>query len=94
MKFCPHRRLWSQGSQETQQCTYPHFVPDIVIALEHGEVMLYGHDETVAIHQSFGQIARQVCPWAHGNDWRFGDLIVLAEAERTSRKDLLRLFIV
>ena len=74
--------------------TYPHFVPDIIITLKHGEVMLDWHDETVSIHQLLGQSTREVDPRAHGNYWRLWYLVVLAEAEGTSREDLLRSLII
>jgi len=29
--------------------THPHFIPDIVISLQHRKVMLYGHNETMTV---------------------------------------------
>lgn len=57
MKFCMLTKVSAERAGGYLKCTYPHFVPDVVITLEHGEVMLYGYDETVTIHQLFGQIA-------------------------------------
>ena len=74
--------------------TYPHFVPDIVVTLEHGKVVLYWHNEAMSVYQFLGQSAGEVDSCAHGNDRSFGDFVVLAETEWTGRKDFLRSLVI
>jgi hypothetical protein len=74
--------------------THFDFVPDVVVAFEHRQVVLDRHDEAVPVHELVLDRAREVDARAKRDDGRLRRRVVLPEAERARREHLLRPLVV
>jgi hypothetical protein len=73
---------------------YPNLVPHVVVRLEHGEVMLNGNNEAVAVDELVVYCAGKVRARAHRDNRAFRQRVILAIAKRTCCERCLRPLVV
>jgi hypothetical protein len=87
MKFC--RLYQSIINMPIVVDPYLDLVPNIIITLEHAQMVLYGYNDAVALYQLLAYGAGEVSTSAHCDDWGSWRRVVFAIAEGTARKNLL-----